>query len=194
MGGVLERSILRVLIVEDYEPMRRFIATKLRTKQEVQIVSEVADGAEAVEKAQELHPDLILIDIGLPTIDGIEAARKIRKLCPESKILFVSENRSVDVVEEALRSGGLGYVVKSDAEKELLPAVDSVVNGKSFVSSSLAGHFLVATSLTAVQTSTLSCMLLLILGLGQSTHPSMWSAVSRSIRPAMRVARTDSIG
>jgi DNA-binding NarL/FixJ family response regulator len=146
--------------------MRRFIATKLQTKQEVQIVSEAADGAEAVEKAQELHPDLILLDIGLPTLNGIEAARKIQKLSPESKILFVSENRSADVVQEALRSGGLGYVVKSDAEKDLLPAVDSVLNGKSFVSSSLAGHFLVAASLTAVQTSTLPWMLILLSRLG----------------------------
>jgi DNA-binding NarL/FixJ family response regulator len=106
------------------------------------------------------------MDIGLPTLNGIEAARKIQKLSPESKILFVSENRSSDVAEEALRSGGLGYVVKSDAEKDLLPAVDAVLHGKRFVSQSLAGLFLVATSLTAVQTLHLSWMLFFMSGMG----------------------------
>jgi DNA-binding NarL/FixJ family response regulator len=162
----LEQSILRVLIVEDYEPMRRFVATKLQTKQELRIISEAADGLEAVEKAQELRPDLILMDIGLPTLNGIDAARKIQKLSPESKILFVSENRSSDVAEEALRSGGLGYVVKSDAEMDLLPAVDAVLHGKRFVSASLAGHFLVTTSLTAIQTMHVSWILTLISGMG----------------------------
>jgi DNA-binding NarL/FixJ family response regulator len=106
------------------------------------------------------------MDIGLPTLNGIEAARKIQKLSPESKILFVSENRSSDVAEEALRSGGLGYVVKSDAEKDLLPAVDAVLHGKRFVSQSLAGLFLAATSLTAVQTLHLSWMLFFMSGMG----------------------------
>lgn len=165
-GGTLEEPILRVLIVEDYEPMRRFVANKLQSNQGLRIICEAADGPEAVEKAQELHPDLILMDIGLPTLNGIEAARKIQKLSPDSKILFVSENRSSDVAEEALRSGGLGYVVKSDAEKDLLPAIDAVLHGKRFVSQSLAGLFLVATSLTAVQTLHLSWMLFFMSGMG----------------------------
>jgi CheY-like chemotaxis protein len=97
---------------------------------------------EAVEKAQQLHPDFIMLDIGMPRLNGIEAARRIRKLSPESKILFLSENRSWDIAEEALRTGAGGYVVKSDAASELLPAVEAVLSGKRFVSSSLHGHHL----------------------------------------------------
>jgi DNA-binding NarL/FixJ family response regulator len=135
----LERSF-RVLVVDDYAPFRHFVRSTLQKKPELQIISEVSDGLGAVQKAQELRPDLILLDIGLPTLNGIEAARRIRELSPTSKILFVSENRSRDIAEVALRSGAGGYVVKSDAARELLPAVESVLQGKEFVSASLAGR------------------------------------------------------
>ncbi len=133
------RSI-RVLVVEDYEPFRRFVASLLQKQAELQIIGEVSDGLEAVQKAQQLQPDLILLDIGLPTLNGIEVARRIRGLSPKSKILFLSENRSWDIAEEALRTGAGGYVVKSDAVGELLPAVEAVLKGKRFVSASLAGN------------------------------------------------------
>src|SRR5260370_1079581 len=106
----------------------------------MQIIGEAVDGLEAIQKAQQLKPDLILLDIGLPTLNGIETARRIRELSPKSKILFVSENRSWDIVEEALRTGAGGYVVRSDAAGELLPAVEAVLGGKRFVSASLAGN------------------------------------------------------
>lgn len=88
------------------------------------------------------HTRLCLLK-GLPTLNGIEAARRIWKVSPASKILFVSENRYVDIAEEALSTGAGGYVVKSDAASDLLPAVDAVLKGKRFVSASLAGHDLV---------------------------------------------------
>jgi CheY-like chemotaxis protein len=109
----------------------------------LQIVGEVSDGLEAVQKAQELQPDLIVLDIGLPTLNGIEAARRIRKLSPESKILFMSQESSADVVQEALALGALGYVVKVHAGSDLLPAVGAVLGGRQFVSASLAAHDLV---------------------------------------------------
>jgi DNA-binding NarL/FixJ family response regulator len=137
LEAILEKSTLRVLIVDDYEPFRQFIATKLQTNPQLQIVKEVCDGAEAVQQAQELQPDLILLDIGLPTLNGIEAARRIRRVSPTSKILFVTENRSTDIVEEALSTGASGYVVKSNAGGELLPAVEAVLCGKQFVSAAL---------------------------------------------------------
>ena len=133
-------STIRVLVVDDYEPWRRFACSTLQKRPELQVVCEVSDGLEAVQQAEQLQPDLILLDIGLPTLNGIEAARRIRKASPTSKILFASENRSVDVAEEALSTGAEGYLVKSAAASELLPAVDAVLQDKKFVSASLAGH------------------------------------------------------
>jgi CheY-like chemotaxis protein len=112
----------------------------MQHRAELQIICEVADGSEAVQKAWELEPELILLDIELPSLNGIEAARRIRDLSPNSKILFVSENHSLDVVEEALRLGALGYVVKSDAARDLLPAVEAVLQGKEFVSARVSVH------------------------------------------------------
>src|SRR5437868_7352324 len=110
------------------------IAT-LENNPNIRIICEVADGAQAVEKANELQPDLIVLDIGLPSLNGIEAARQIRKLSPNSKILFLSQEASADLVQEALGLGALGYVVKTHAGTELLVAVEVVCQGRQFVSS-----------------------------------------------------------
>jgi DNA-binding NarL/FixJ family response regulator len=127
----------RVLVVDDYEPWRRLVYSTLQMPPTFQVIGEVSDGLEAVQKAQELQPDLIVLDIGLPTLNGIEAAKQIRTQAPQSKILFLSENRSLDIAREALRSGGSGYVIKSNAARELLPAVEAVLQGKPFLSSGL---------------------------------------------------------
>jgi len=100
----------------------------------LQVVGEASDGLEAVQKAVELRPDLILMDIGLPTLNGIEAARQIRKLAPESKIIFLSQESSAEFVQEAFRLGACGYIVKTRAESELLTALETVISGKKFVS------------------------------------------------------------
>ena len=97
-----------------------------------------SDGLEAIQKAGELQPDLILLDIGLPKVNGIVAARRIRNVAPKSKILFLSQELDSDVAQAALSEGGHGYVVKSDAEKELFAAVKAVMQGKQFVSRRLA--------------------------------------------------------
>jgi len=138
----LETSSSRVLVVEDSEPFRRFICSMLGKRPELQIIGEVSDGLKAVHKAQELQPDLILLDIGLPTLNGIDAARRIRKVAPHSKILFVSQESSTDVAQEALDLGALGYVVKACAGRELLVAVEALRQGRQFVSAGLAGHVL----------------------------------------------------
>ena len=127
-----------VLIVDDYEPWRRFLRLTLAVREQLQIIAEVSDGPEAIQKAEELQPDLILLDIGLPTLNGIETARRIREVSPNSKILFVSENLSQDIAREALSTGAGGYVVKSDAARELLNAIQTVLEGKCFVSARLA--------------------------------------------------------
>jgi len=128
-------SSIRILVVEDFAPFRRFICSALEGKNGFQVIGEVPDGLEAVQKAKELEPDLILLDIGLPSLNGIEAARQIRKFAPESKIVFVSQELSSDVVQEALSLGACGYVVKTKAGSDLLTAVQAVLAGKPFVSS-----------------------------------------------------------
>lgn len=133
----MKGSIVRVLVVDDYQPWRRYVCLTLQIYPRLQVVSELSDGLAAVQQAQQLRPDLILLDIGLPALHGIEAARLIREVSPKSKILFLSENRSRDIAREALQTGALGYVVKSDAARDLLPAVEAVLEGRRFISSSL---------------------------------------------------------
>jgi CheY-like chemotaxis protein len=113
---------------------------------EWQVICEVSDGSEAVQKAEELKPDLILLDISLPKLNGIEAARQIRKLSPNSKILFVSMDNSLDIVQVALGTGALGYVYKADAGSELLLAVEAVLRGERFISSGIEGSEYTGTS------------------------------------------------
>jgi DNA-binding NarL/FixJ family response regulator len=132
-------SPIRVLVVDDYAPFQRFVCSALQQKPELQIVGKASDGLEAVQKAAELQPDLILLDIGLPTLNGIEAARQIRKLAPRCKILFLSQESSPEVVQEGFELGALGFVVKARAGNELLAAVDALRNGRHFVSGGLAG-------------------------------------------------------
>jgi len=127
-------STIRVMVVEDFHPFRRFVCSKLAEQPELQVVGEVSDGLEAVQKAEELKPDLILLDIGLLTLNGIEAARRIRTLVPESKIIFATQETSPDFVREAMRLGAWGYVFKTHAG-DLLPAISAVLSGKRFVSS-----------------------------------------------------------
>ncbi len=129
----MENSPVRILLVEDFEPFRNLIRMLLEGKSGLQIIAEVADGQEAVHKAAELKPGLILLDIGLPSLNGIDAARRIRELSPDSKILFVSQESSFEVVQEAL-SLGAGYVIKTRAASDLLSAVEVVLQGGSFVS------------------------------------------------------------
>lgn len=134
-------ALVRVLVVDDYEPFRRFICSTLRKKPDLHVICEVSDGLKAVQKAQELRPDLILLDIGLPTLNGIEAARQIRQLTP-AKIIFVSSESSPEVVNEALNLGALGYILKTGVASELSAAVEAVRQGRVFVSGSLVHDYL----------------------------------------------------
>jgi len=137
---------LRILVVDDFEPWRRFVFSTLQKQADLEILLEVSDGLQAVEQAKQLRPDLVLLDIGLPTLNGIQAARRIRRVSPNSRILFLSENMAPDVAEGALEAGGAGYVVKSDAGRELLAAVQAVSEGKRYVSAILAGQVLCPTA------------------------------------------------
>jgi DNA-binding NarL/FixJ family response regulator len=133
----LKTSFNRVLVVDDYEPFRRFVCALLAARPELQIVGEAADGFEAVQKAEELQPGLILLDIGLPKLNGIEAAHRIARLVPAAKILFLSQETDADVVAAVLSDGAKGYVHKQNAISELPSAVEAVLQGDRFVSEGL---------------------------------------------------------
>jgi DNA-binding NarL/FixJ family response regulator len=132
--------LVRVLVVEDHEQFQQFICSTLETSPELQVIGRVSDGLDAVQRAEELQPDLIVLDIGLPTLSGIEAARRIRKLSPQSKIIFLTQESSADVVREALNLGAKGYVLKINAGSELLAAVEAVRWGGEFVGRGLPGR------------------------------------------------------
>ncbi|HEY6369807.1 MAG TPA: response regulator [Candidatus Sulfotelmatobacter sp.] len=131
---------VRILVVDDFEPFRRFVCSTLTGRPDLQVISEASDGREAVQKAQDLQPDLVVLDIGLPNLNGVGAARQIRTLCPQSKIVFLSQESSAEVVQEALDLGAVGYVVKTDAGTELLAAVDAARQNRQFVSRGLSWH------------------------------------------------------
>ena len=136
----VEESAVRVLVVDDFEPWRDYMHVALRRNPQFKVIGEGADGQEAVRKAQEAQPDLILLDLALPSLNGIAATRAIRECSPKSKVLLMSVERSWDVVREALRSGASGYVVKTDATDDLSLALEAVLQNGQFVSRSLNGH------------------------------------------------------
>ena len=116
----------RILLVDDSEPWRIALRSLLHERPGLRVVGEAVDGLEAVEKAQELQPDLVLLDIGMPRMNGVEAAKRIREVAPQSKMLFVSIEQSADFVEAALSTGAQGYIPKADVGSKLLPAIDDL--------------------------------------------------------------------
>lgn len=133
-------SFTRILIADDNNAWRRQIRSLLELHPGLRVVCEVADGVAAVQKSEELQPDLVLLDLGLPELNGIEAARQMRELARGSRILVLSQESDSSVVREALNSGALGYIHKSRMQTELFPAIDSVLAGRQFVGSSLEGY------------------------------------------------------
>ena len=122
----------RIVVVEDFAPQRALVCSMLSNRPELRIVGEASDGLEAVEKVKELKPDLLLLDISLPGLNGIEAARQIRELVPASKIVFLTQESSPEVMKEAVRLGACGYVLKSEMEIDLLRAIQRVLQGEHF--------------------------------------------------------------
>jgi len=128
---------IKILVVEDHEPFRRLVSSVLQQSKELQVVGEASDGLEAIQKAEDLQPDLILMDIGLPKLSGIAAAKQIRRLIPRAKLLFLTQETDAAVIRETFRAGGRGYVHKMRTASDLLPAIDAVLRGETFLSSGL---------------------------------------------------------
>ena len=137
---VFEMAAIRVLLVDDHEVARRGIRSVLARDANLDVIAETADGEEAVKKAGELHPAVILLDISLPGISGIQAARRIRIVSPETRIIFLSQHDSVQIAKDALSVGAHGYVVKSDAGHDLLAAITAAQEDRTFVSRSLVAR------------------------------------------------------
>ena len=131
-----EKLPVRVLVVDDFEPWLRFVKAALYEEPGMLIVGTAPDGLEAVTKARVLQPDLILMDINLPTLNGIEATRRIGCLVPDAKIIFLSLEKEPEIVKSALAAGGWGYVSKWDAHRELTSAMKVVADGNRYVSRS----------------------------------------------------------
>ena len=129
--------MIRVLVVDDHQVVRRSICSLLSQDATIEVVCQTASGEDSVTKAAELKPDIVLMDISLPEISGIEAARQIRAVSPASRIIFLSQHNALQMVEEALRHGH-GYVTKLDASSQLLEAIRAVRDGKEFVSRGIA--------------------------------------------------------
>jgi len=136
----LVTELVRILVVDDFEPFRNFTSAALSKQPGFQIVGEAIDGMEAVQKARELKPDLVVLDISLPKLNGIEAARQIRVASPDSKILFLTGNNYPQIASEAFDAGADAYVIKLDAADELMAAVEAVLRGRHYVSRGLARH------------------------------------------------------
>jgi DNA-binding NarL/FixJ family response regulator len=133
--------LARILVVDDFTPFLRVVRLILQIRDDLQIVGEASDGLEAVQKAKILQPDLVLLDIDLPTLNGIQVARRLRDHAPRARILFLSVETSSDVVTEALNVGVAGYISKLNIGSELLLAIEALLGGKQFVGSGL-GHML----------------------------------------------------
>jgi len=129
-------QLRKILVVEDFEAFRRLIGSVLQERAEFQVIH-ASDGLEALQKAEKSQPDLILLDVGLPMLNGMEVAKRVGRLAPCAKLLFVSQETSSDVVREAFRVGAQGYVHKLHTQRDLMPAIDTVFVGKKFVSRGL---------------------------------------------------------
>jgi len=130
-------SEIRILAVDDYAPLQRFISEIFERELDLKIVAMASAGWQAVQIAEELQPEVILMDVSLPDISGIEATQRIREVSPQSRILFLSEHLGRDIIEAAFAAGGMGYVLKSDALNDLIPGVRAIVHGDRYLSRSL---------------------------------------------------------
>jgi len=123
---------LRILIADDHDLMRRGVRTLLEAHPGWEICAEAATGREAVAKAEELKPDIVILDISMPDLNGLEAARRIRSASPNTEILILSVHYSDQLIRELLEAGVRGYIIKSDSDRDLIIAVETLANHKPF--------------------------------------------------------------
>ena len=130
----MRTSFISILLVDDFEPWLRFLEERISETPEMRVIGQAMDGLEAIQKAEQLQPDIILLDVGLPMLNGIEAAAQIKKVAPKSAILFVSESHDPIVVRDALNAGGQGYVLKTKVVQDLRAGIEAALIGERFIS------------------------------------------------------------
>jgi two-component system response regulator DesR len=128
---------IKILLADDNEFVRRAVRSVLQIQPEFEVIYEAANGDEAAEKSRELQPNVVLLDVSMPAIGGFDAARRILEFAPGCEIIMLTEHAVPDMARAALASGIRGYVIKSDAAKDLADAVRTVLQGKQYVSSAL---------------------------------------------------------
>ena len=132
-------SVVQILVVDDSLPWQRFVQNHLEAEPEFKVINGAASGSGGVQKSNDLQPEVVLMDVSLPGMNGIEAARQIRRVSPGSKILFLSSMDDIELIQAAFEVGGSGYVFKWDAGRDLIPAIRAILLGQRFVSRSLTG-------------------------------------------------------
>lgn len=126
---------LQLLLADDHEIVRQGLRSVLESQRDCKIVGEASDGRQAVSMTKELNPDVVILDIGMPSLNGLEATRQILKLRPQTKVLILTMHESDSVIREVLDAGARGYLLKTDAGRDLLSAVDSLRRNKTFFTS-----------------------------------------------------------
>jgi len=134
MSELDNRKTLRILVVDDHTVFRKQVCAFLETQAGFEVVCQAGDGLEGIRHAQELQPDVIVLDVSMPALGGIEAAVRMRKVAPQSRIVFLSQHNSEGVAKAALATGAHAFVTKVAAATDLIPAVQAVVAGKNFIS------------------------------------------------------------
>lgn len=129
---------VRILIADDHGIVRKGLRALLQSRRGWKICAEVSDGREAVEKVQALKPDVAILDISMPQLNGIEATRQIHRISPRTETLILSMHRSEKLVREAIEAGARGYLAKEDADKNLLAAVEALRHHESYFASKIA--------------------------------------------------------
>jgi len=195
-------SRLRVLVVEDHEPFRRVICELLQQRADLLIVGEAADGLDAICQAEALRPDVVMLDIGLPMLSGLEVAGRIRARVPDAKLMFVTNESSLEVVEQAFRRGAHGYLYKPRVQRDVLPVLEAIIRGGRFVSGglervaqgdSLAAHHhdVVFCSSDAVLIGAFSRFIAGELSEGNAVVAVVTAAHERSLQSSLEAAHVD---
>src|SRR5579864_4837777 len=137
-----EDEVIRVLIADDQALFRRGLYVVLGTEENIEVVAEAEDGEQAITKAEEMAPDVVLMDVRMPRVNGIEAASRIRETLPSTKILMLTVSDEEDDLYEAIKAGANGYLLKEISVEEVASAIRAVVQGQSLISPSMASKLL----------------------------------------------------